>query len=136
MWLKNSRLIKNIKFKKLVKSIEDLPSMLQLRPIVVDEDMVILGGNMRYKACIEAGLKEIPIIVADELNEDEKKAFVIKDNVSYGEWDWDILANDWDVKELEEWGLDGFPFEDVNEETNNKKEKEINICDDCGKNII
>jgi len=102
----NPRLIKNIKFKKLVKSIEDLPSMLQLRPIVVDEDMVILGGNMRYKACIEAGLKEIPIIVADELNEDEKKAFVIKDNVSYGEWDWDILGNEYDFESLDDWGMD------------------------------
>lgn len=102
----NPRLIKNIKFKKLVKSIEDLPSMLQLRPIVVDEDMVILGGNMRYKACIEAGLKEIPIIIADELNEDEKKAFVIKDNVSYGEWDWDILGNEYDFEALDDWGMD------------------------------
>ena len=102
----NPRLIKNIKFKKLVKSIEDLPSMLQLRPIVVDEDMVILGGNMRYKACIEAGLKEIPIIVADELSEDEKKAFVIKDNVSYGEWDWDILGNEYEFESLDDWGMD------------------------------
>ena len=80
--------------------------MLQLRPIVVDEDMVILGGNMRYKACIEAGLKEIPIIVADELSEDEKKAFVIKDNVSYGEWDWDILGNEYEFESLDDWGMD------------------------------
>ena len=102
----NPRLIKNIKFKKLVASIEHLPSMLHLRPIVVDKDMTILGGNMRYKACIEAGLKEIPIIIADELTPQEQQEFVIKDNVSYGEWDWDILGNDYDFQELGDWGMD------------------------------
>ena len=102
----NPRLIKNIKFKKLVASIEELPSMLHLRPIVVDEDYVILGGNMRYKACIEAGLKEIPIIVASELSDEDKKAFIIKDNVSYGEWDWDILGNEYNFEQLDDWGMD------------------------------
>lgn len=102
----NPRLIKNIKFKKLVASIEELPSMLHLRPIVVDEDYVILGGNMRYKACIEAGLKEIPIIVASELSDEDKKAFIIKDNVSYGEWDWDILGNEYNFEQLDSWGMD------------------------------
>ena len=102
----NPRLIKNIKFKKLVASIEELPSMLHLRPIVVDEDYVILGGNMRYKACIEAGLKEIPIIVASELSDEDKKAFIIKDNVSYGEWDWDILGNEYSFEQLDDWGMD------------------------------
>lgn len=80
--------------------------MLDIRPIVVNYDMVILGGNMRYKACKEAGLKEIPIIIADNLTEEQQREFLIKDNVSGGEWDWDILANEWDIDELEEWGLD------------------------------
>jgi DNA modification methylase len=80
--------------------------MLKLRPIVVDENNIILGGNMRYKACIEAGLKEIYIIQAEDLNEDQKKEFIIKDNVGFGEWDWDIIANDWDLGKLNDWGLD------------------------------
>jgi ParB-like chromosome segregation protein Spo0J len=110
--------------------------MLSLRPIVVDKDNVILGGNMRYKACKELGLKEVYIIQAADLNDKQAQEFIVKDNVGFGEWDWDILANDWNVKELEDWGLDGFPFEDVNEEPNNEKEKEINTCEVCGKNII
>ena len=80
--------------------------MLELRPIVVNEDMIVLGGNMRLKACKEAGLKEIPIIKASELNEEQQRAFIIKDNVGFGEWDWDALANEWDAEQLEEWGLD------------------------------
>jgi DNA modification methylase len=107
----NPRLIKNDKFKKLVKSVQDFPEMLELRPIVVDENMIVLGGNMRLKACIEAGLKEVWIEVAD-LTEQQKKEFTIKDNVGFGEWEWDILANEWEQTELEGWGLDGFPFED------------------------
>jgi DNA modification methylase len=102
----NPRIIKDDKFKKLVSSIKELPQMLQLRPIVVNEDMVVLGGNMRLKACKEAGLKEIPIIKASELNEEQQRAFIIKDNVGFGEWDWDALANEWDAEQLEEWGLD------------------------------
>jgi|TARA_R110002020_G_scaffold9010_1_gene36086 DNA modification methylase len=102
----NPRLIKDRKFRKLVKSIKEFPEMLKLRPIVVDENNIILGGNMRYKACIEAGLKEIYIIQAKDLNEDQKKEFIIKDNVGFGEWDWDIIANDWDLGKLNDWGLD------------------------------
>jgi DNA modification methylase len=102
----NPRIIKDDKFKKLVSSIKELPQMLQLRPIVVNEDMVVLGGNMRLKACKEAGLKEIPIIKASELNEEQQRAFIIKDNVGFGEWDWDALANEWDAEQLDEWGLD------------------------------
>jgi len=101
----NPRLIKDDKFKKLVQSIKDFPEMLDIRPIVVNEEMIILGGNMRYKACVEAGLSEIPIIVA-ELSEDQQKEFLIKDNVSGGEWDWDIIANEWDLKNVTKWGLD------------------------------
>ena len=102
----NPRIIKDDKFKKLVASIKELPQMLELRPIVVNEDMIVLGGNMRLKACKEAGLKEIPIIKASELNEEQQRAFIIKDNVGFGEWDWDALANEWDAEQLEEWGLD------------------------------
>ena len=102
----NPRIIKDDKFKKLVASIKELPQMLELRPIVVNEDMIVLGGNMRLKACKEAGLKEIPIIKASELNEEQQRAFIIKDNVGYGEWDWDALANEWDAELLVEWGLD------------------------------
>ncbi len=107
----NPRLIKDDKFAKLVKSIKDFPEMLKIRPIVVNADMVVLGGNMRLKACKEAGLKEVPIIVADELTEAQQKEFLIKDNVSGGEWDWQILANEWDADQLNEWGLDLPEFE-------------------------
>jgi ParB-like chromosome segregation protein Spo0J len=102
----NPRLIKDDNFKKLVQSIKDFPEMLDIRPIVVNADMVILGGNMRFKACKEAGLKEVPIIVADNLNEEQQREFLIKDNVSGGEWDFEMLANEWDVEKLEDWGLD------------------------------
>lgn len=103
---KNPRIIKNDKFKKLVKSIKEFPQMLELRPIVVDENNIVLGGNMRLKACIEVGLKEIFIVQAAELTEDQKDEFIVKDNVGFGEWDWDILANEWDTDKLTEWGLD------------------------------
>lgn len=102
----NPRLIKDDKFEKLVKSIKELPEMLEIRPIVVNSDMIVLGGNMRLKACKEAGLKEVPIIIADNLTEEQQKEFLIKDNVSGGEWDFEMLANEWDVEQLEEWGLD------------------------------
>jgi DNA modification methylase len=108
----NPRIIKDDKFKKLVKSIEEFPQMLELRPIVVDGNMVVLGGNMRLKACIAAGLKEVPIIVADNLTEQQQAEFIIKDNVGFGEWDWDLLANQWDVEALEDWGLE-LPFDNT-----------------------
>ena len=106
----NPRIIKDDKFKKLTKSIQAFPEMLELRPIVVDSNMVVLGGNMRLKACIAAGLKEVPIIVADNLTEQQQAEFIIKDNVGFGEWDWDLLANQWDVEALEDWGLE-LPFD-------------------------
>jgi hypothetical protein len=109
----NPRIIKDDKFAKLVKSINEFPQMLKLRPIVVNDDMVVLGGNMRLKACKEAGLKEIPIIKASELTEQQQKEFIVKDNVGYGEWDWSDLANNWDSDQLEEWGLDIPGFSDV-----------------------
>ena len=107
----NPRIIKDDKFKKLVKSIQDFPQMLELRPIVIDENNVVLGGNMRLKACIEAGLKDVPVKQAKELTEEQKKEFIVKDNVGYGEWDWDDLANNWNVEDLTEWGLDIPNFE-------------------------
>jgi hypothetical protein len=106
---KNPRLIKDEKFKKLVKSIQEFPDMLNKRPLIVftdvDSKYVVLGGNMRLKACKEVGIKEIPVIVADEWTEEQKAEFLIKDNVGFGEWDWDGLANEWDVEKLEDWGL-------------------------------
>jgi hypothetical protein len=108
----NPRIIKDDKFKKLVKSIKEFPEMLNLRPIVVDKDMVVLGGNMRLKACQAAGLKEVPIIIADQLTPEQQAEFIIKDNVGFGEWDWDILANEWDAELLQDWGLE-LPFDNT-----------------------
>ena len=102
---RNPRIIKNDKFKKLVKSIKDFPEMLKLRPIVVDENLMILGGNMRWKASKDAGLKEVWIEIAEGLTEEQKEEFIVKDNVGFGEWDFDILANEWDIDKLDEWGV-------------------------------
>jgi ParB-like chromosome segregation protein Spo0J len=102
---KNPRLIKDDKFRKLVKSIQEFPQMLELRPIVVDENNIVLGGNMRLKACKEAGMKEVYIVKAENLTELQKDEFIVKDNVGFGEWDWDILANEWDAELLNDWGL-------------------------------
>ena len=102
----NPRYIRDSKFKKLVKSIKEFPEMLEKRPIVVDENMVVLGGNMRLKACKSAGLFEVWIDKAVGWTEQQKREFVVKDNVGFGEWDWDILANDWNSNQLEDWGLD------------------------------
>ena len=130
----NPRIIKDDKFKKLVKSIQEFPQMLELRPIVVNAEMVVLGGNMRLKACKEAGLKEVPIIMADELTEEQQNEFIVKDNVGFGEWDWDVLANEWDAVQLEEWGLDAFPFE-IEEKQKEQEDKQIETCEKCGKEI-
>ena len=102
----NPRVIKDNKFQKLVKSITELPQMLELRPIVVNRDMIVLGGNMRLKACEAAGLTEVPVIFAENLTPEQEREFIIKDNSSFGEWDWDLLANEWDVDQLQEWGMD------------------------------
>lgn len=131
----NPRIIKDDKFKKLVKSINEFPEMLEVRPIVVDEDMVVLGGNMRLKACISAGLKEVHIIKFNDLSEDKKKEFIVKDNVGYGEWDFDLLLEDWNIDNLIEWGLD---IPESNEDEKNKKEKDLsdNIKNDFRIEII
>ena len=103
---KNPRLIRGEKFDKLVKSIIEFPEMLELRPIVVDENMVVLGGNMRLKACHEAGLTEIPILEAKNLTIEQKNEFLIKDNVGFGDWEWELIGNEWKSEQLEEWGLE------------------------------
>jgi DNA modification methylase len=108
----NPRIIKDDKFKKLVKSIQEFPEMLNLRPIVVDGNMIVLGGNMRLKACKAAGLTEVPILIADQLTPEQQAEFIIKDNVGFGEWDWDILANEWDAELLQDWGLE-LPFDNT-----------------------
>jgi len=102
----NPRVIKDDKFKKLVDSILALPEMLNLRPIVVNDEMVVLGGNMRLKACVEAGLKKVPIIKATNLSEEQQREFIIKDNIGYGEWDWQMLTAEWEDVKLEDWGLE------------------------------
>ena len=102
----NPRIIKDHKFKKLTESIKEFPEMLELRPIVVDENMTILGGNMRYRASVEAGLKEVYVKVAKGLTDEQKQEFIVKDNVSFGEWDWSTLGNKWKTNELDNWGLD------------------------------
>ena len=102
----NPRIIKDDKFEKLVKSIKEFPEMLEIRPIIVNKDMEVLGGNMRLRACQEAGLKEVFIGDGSKLTPEQEKEFIIKDNVGFGEWDWDMLANEWDSELLGEWGLD------------------------------
>jgi ParB-like nuclease domain len=108
----NPRLIKDDKFRKLVKSIQEFPDMLNVRPIVVNKDMVVLGGNMRLKAIKEAGHTEVAIQIVD-WTEDQQKQFIVKDNASFGEWDWSDLANNWDSEELTDWGVDIIGFSNV-----------------------
>jgi len=122
----NPRLIKDNKFKKLVRSIKDFPEMLELRPIVVNNDNIVLGGNMRLKACKDAGLKEVYILKAKDLTEEQQKEFIVKDNVGFGEWDWDILGNEWNVEKLEEWGLEGFPFE-INTQVEDEYNRSVEV---------
>jgi DNA modification methylase len=101
----NPRVIKDDKFKKLVQSLKDFPEMAEVREVVINKDNIVLGGNMRFKAMIEAGWTDVPVKIVD-WSEDKQKEFIIKDNVSGGEWDWDTLANEWDMDELDDWGLD------------------------------
>lgn len=121
----NPRLIKDERFSKLVKSIQDFPQMLQLRPIVVNDDMVVLGGNMRLRACKEAGMKQVPILKASQLTEDQQREFIIKDNVGFGEYNWGELVDNWDQQQLQDWGLDIIDFQ-YNPE-NNEKEVDENL---------
>ena len=108
----NPRLLKDDKFKKLVSSIKSFPEMLKVRPIVVNDDNIVLGGNMRLKACKEAGLKEVYVLKASGFTEEQQKEFIIKDNVGFGEWDWELIANEWNAEEVTDWGLDLPLFEE------------------------
>lgn len=111
----NPRTIDKTKFKQLVKSIKDFPEMLDLRPIIVDTGMVVLAGNMRLKACIEAKIDKVPVIIAEGLTEEQKKEFAIRDNVNFGEWDWETLSNEWEIELLSDWGL-SIPIEVIEDE--------------------
>ncbi len=120
----NPRIIKDAAFKKLVQSIKDFPEMIEAREIVVNQDMIILGGNMRYRALQEAGVKEVPVKIVD-WSEDKQREFVIKDNVSGGEWDYDALANQYDIEELDAWGLELPEMTDVQAEVEEDEAPEV-----------
>ena len=107
----NPRTIKKSKFRKLVNSINNFPQMLELRPIVVDENNVVLGGNMRLKALQEAEITQVRVIRAEDLTPEQKREFIIKDNVGFGDWDIDMLANQWDLDSLIDWGMDAKDFD-------------------------
>ena len=117
---KNPRLIKDEKFAKLVQSLKDFPEMLEKRPLVcftdTDGKLVVLGGNMRLKAAKEIGLKKLPVMLADDWTEEQKQQFLIKDNVGFGEWNWEELQSDWDVEQLGEWGLDVPQWANISED--------------------
>ena len=113
----NPRIIKDDKYKKLVKSIQEFPEMLELRPLVIDENNIVLGGNMRLRVLQELKYKQVPCVRAKDLTAEQKNEFIIKDNLGYGEWDWDVLGNDWDAELLDAWGLENPNSEDFEEDT-------------------
>jgi len=117
----NPRTIRDDKFHKLVQSVKDFPQMLEIRPIVVNDQLEVLGGNMRLRACIEAGMKEVTIIRASELTDDQQRRFIVVDNVGFGDFDMDALANEWDADELQEWGVDLPVFADQDFSGKNKE---------------
>ena len=123
----NPRYINESKFNQLVKSLKSFPKMLEKRPIIVDENIVILGGNMRLRACKEAGMKIVWIDKTEDWTEEEKQEFIIKDNVNFGDWDWDILANDWDNELLNDWGLQVWQGEDVDIDNLFEDTEDLNI---------
>ena len=132
----NPRVIKDDKYKKLVKSIQDFPQMLKLRPLVIDENNIVLGGNMRLKALRELKYKVVPCVRADALSEEQKKEFIIKDNIGYGEWDWDILANEWDEGLLDDWGVDVLALNPNVDLTEFFKENELHNDDKKDKIVL
>ena len=134
----NPRIVKDEKFAKLVKSIKEFPQMLEIRPIIVNNDFIVLGGNMRLKACKEAWLTDIFIIQASDLTEEQQREFIIKDNLGYGDWDMEMLEADWDLKELEDWGMDIPTLPDIdfdsiesNEDRENTKKVQNIVCPNC-----
>ena len=130
----NPRVIRDEKFKKLVKSIQEFPEMLEARPVVVNPDMVVLAGNMRLKALREAGIEEAPVYVAS-WDEVKQRQFIIKDNVGFGEWDWDALANEWNEEELQDWGLDIPGFEEM-QEVLDAEEDDFDVPDEIKTDIV
>ena len=131
---RNPRFIRDEKFKKLVASLVEFPEMATLRPLVVDENMTVLGGNMRLKAMQELKWKEVPIVVAENLTDAQKDEFVIKDNVGFGDWNWEQLANEWDAEELTRWGLE-IPGFDVDLELE-AEEDEYEMPDELQTDIV
>lgn len=131
----NPRYIKDDKFKKLVDSIKSFPQMLELRPLVIDENNIVLGGNMRLRACIEAGLTDVPVKQVMNFTKEQKEEFIIKDNSSYGSWDWDLLGNEWDNLPLEDWGLDLPTMEEKEVKEPKDNSKEGKECPNCGFNL-
>lgn len=133
----NPRSISKEKFEKLVKSIKDAPWMLRIRPLVIDSNNIVLGGNMRLKACREAGMDSVPVISAGDLTDEQKKEFIVKDNVGYGDWDLDALANDYDLKTLDDWGLDlDIDIEDVSGSLNLEKDDNFDVEKDVDTDIV
>ena len=132
----NPRYINKANFKKLVNSLKEFPKMLEVRPLVVDENMVVLGGNMRLKALIEAGFKEVLVHQVLDWTDDEKNQFIIKDNSSFGSWDWEILANEWNMQKIVDWGVDlpkeMFAEDDDPIQQNTQDEIPKEICPTCG----
>jgi len=134
----NPRFIKDEKFKKLCNSIKDFSKMMELRPIIVDSEMMILGGNMRYRAVKELGYKEIPdewVKIADKLTEEEKNRFIIEDNMGFGEWDFEVLANAFEMTDLVEWGFEPSELsfgEATKEDDQKSKDKKPMVCPECG----
>ena len=135
----NPRYIKDDRYQKLKKNLKEFPKMMKLRPIIIDDNSMIIGGNMRYLAMIDLGYKEIPegwVVKASELTEEERRQFTILDNVPFGDWDYDILANEWDIEKLKDWGIELPEIGNI-EETINEKEVDENIkteneCPKCG----
>lgn len=150
----NPRYINDAKFTLLKRSIENFPEMLTLRPIIVNHENVVLGGNMRLRAAADLGLTEIPVIQAGDLTPKQQREFIIKDNVSFGKWDWDLITNEWSEKELSEWGMSGpaafdpnlspaTDYSDVSDDDMNKAKQSMDaniaksekievICPSCG----
>ena len=132
----NPRYINKANFKKLVNSLKEFPKMLEVRPLVLDENMIVLGGNMRLKALIEAGFKEVLVHQVLDWTDDEKNQFIIKDNSSFGSWDWEILANEWNMQKIVDWGVDlpkeMFAENDDPIQQNTQEEIPKEICPTCG----
>jgi hypothetical protein len=133
----NPRTISERDFGILCKSITDNPDYFKARPLILSNrtgELVVIAGNQRYKAAEHLGLKEVPTYLMENLTEDKEREIIIRDNVSNGKWDFDLLANQWDTQELEDWGLEGFPFE-IEEEVKEQEDKQIETCEKCGKEI-